>query len=117
MASRVLTGTFAAQDRASVSKEEGEILVLGLVVGVCAKQVVPRTEKSVAKMIFARRIRNSWTKAQEDGKAAPSLRCWIAESPECGCFLPNSRSKWLREWSDVQEPKKERAIRGSVRSR
>jgi len=86
MASRVLTGTFAAQDCASVRKEVSEILVLGLAVGVCAKQVVPATEKSVAKMIFARRIRNSWPKAQEDGKASPSLRYWIAESPECGCF-------------------------------
>src|ERR1700689_4968227 len=44
MASRVLTGTFAAQDCASVRKEVSEILALRLAVVACAKQVVPATE-------------------------------------------------------------------------
>jgi hypothetical protein len=48
MASRVLTGTFAAQDCASIRKEVTEILVLGLAVGVCAKEAGPTRVKSVA---------------------------------------------------------------------
>src|ERR1700680_549654 len=105
MASRVLTGTFAAHDSASVRKEVTEIVAVGFEMDVCAKETVPARVKSVAKMILERRIRNWWPKAQEDGKAAPSSRRWIAESMECGCFLPNSRSKWSRESWDVRELK------------
>jgi hypothetical protein len=34
---------------------------------------------SVATMIFASRIKNWWPKAQEDGKAEPSSRHWLAD--------------------------------------
>ena len=55
--------------------------------GGCLRKTksLPARAKSVAKMILARRIRNWWPKAREDGIAAPSSRRWIAESPEYGC--------------------------------
>jgi hypothetical protein len=66
MASRVLTGMFCAQDCASVWKEVTEIFVLVFETGVCARQVVPDMMKSVPKMIFDIRIRNSWPRVPED---------------------------------------------------